>query len=49
MDQHAELRKIHSFYEAIFIDQNTAFAIGSASTLLKISISANQNFNAKNQ
>lgn len=46
---HTELNMPFSLYEAIFINQSTAFAIGSGRTLLKISISENQNFEAKNQ
>ncbi len=45
---HTALNKPFSLYEAIFIDQSTAFAIGSGRTLLKISISENPNFQAKN-
>lgn len=45
---HTDLNKPFSLYEAIFIDQSTAFAIGSGRTLLKISISEIPNFQAKN-
>lgn len=45
---HTKLNLPFSLYEAIFISQNTAFAIGSGRTLLKISISETQNFEAKN-
>ncbi len=43
-----KLNMAFSLYEAIFINQNTAFAIGSGRTLLKISISESENFEAKN-
>ncbi|MCP9756426.1 hypothetical protein EGI26_14775 [Lacihabitans sp. CCS-44] len=46
---HTKLNLPFSLYEAIFINQNTAFAIGSGRTLLKISISENQNFEVNNQ
>ncbi|MBP6618774.1 MAG: hypothetical protein KA188_00895 [Leadbetterella sp.] len=46
---HTKLNLPFSLYEAIFINQNTAFAIGSGRTLLKISISESQNFEANNQ
>jgi len=46
---HTSLNMPFSIYEAIFINQNTAYAIGSGRTLLKISISENQIFEAKNQ
>jgi hypothetical protein len=46
---HTALNMPFSIYEAIFINQNTAYAIGSGRTLLKISISEKQNLEAKNQ
>jgi hypothetical protein len=46
---HTNLNKPFSLYEAIFINESTAFVIGSGRTLLKISISEKENFEPKNQ
>lgn len=46
---HTPLNLAFNLYEAVFIDETTAYVIGSGRTLLKISILENQNLQAKNQ
>ncbi|MCP9769181.1 hypothetical protein EGI22_14780 [Lacihabitans sp. LS3-19] len=46
---HTSLNLPFSLYEAIFIDENSAYAIGSGRTLLKINIKENPVFEVKNQ
>jgi hypothetical protein len=49
INYHTDLNLAFSLYEAIFINNNTAYAIGSGRTLLKINIKENELFEANNR